>query len=315
MSARRDPIFTFAVCASLVAHTAILLILAGQFVDSLPPLSFGPLRTNQSPAATAMLVIQPPARPPPPPSYLLFGEAKGTGDAANASPGDEPMRGRDGGQVQAYLSRDPVGPSASEEAPSMSVLPRGASVPPAMASPAELEPPSPPDPPESLEPPLKVIGVSDGASSWSPPRVPRTHPPRPPAVPAPPTDQIGSAAPPADAAIMSDSESDAFAKGGSVEFVDGRVDVRFGRKVKTVRPQLSFAARYDLMGMAVPRMVVRVKVDAAGNVRLVDIVKSTGSDSADQAVKVALYQWWFEPPKDKSGATLGDVVEFPIVWR
>ena len=43
---------------------------------------------------------------------------------------------------------------------------------------------------------------------------------------------------------MSDSESDPFAHGSnSIEFRDGRADVRFGRKVKTVRPRLSLAAK------------------------------------------------------------------------
>ena len=62
-------------------------------------------------------------------------------------------------------------------------------------------------------------------------------------------------------------------------------------------------------------MAVRIHVESNGAVRQVEIVKSTGSDSADQDVKVALYQWWFEPPKDKAGVALADVVEFPIIWR
>jgi TonB family protein len=176
----------------------------------------------------------------------------------------------------------------------MSVLPRG-------GAPSSAEQQSPPTPP-----PLKAIGIADGVRAWSAPRIQRA---------APPAAQVGAPLPPADPAIMSESESDPFARGNSVQFRDGRVEARFGRKVKTIRPHLSLAAKYDLMGMQFPRMVVRVSVDASGNVRRVDITKSTGSDSADQEVKVALYQWWFEPPKDKSGGALADVVEFPIVWR
>jgi TonB family protein len=85
--------------------------------------------------------------------------------------------------------------------------------------------------------------------------------------------------------------------------------------VKTVRPRLSLAARYDLLAMAAARMVVRLHVDPSGDVRLVDIVKSTGSPSADQEVKVTLYQWWIQPPRDPHGVALADVVEFPITWR
>ena len=60
---------------------------------------------------------------------------------------------------------------------------------------------------------------------------------------------------------------------------------------------------------------VRVRVDTEGAVRQVDILKSSGSESADQAVKVALYQWWFEPKKDEAGNAIASVVTFPIVWR
>jgi TonB family protein len=310
MTARRDPILTFALCASLVAHTAILLILAGQFVDSLPALPLAGIRGAGAKAAPpVVMVMRSPPPPPTPPSYLLFGDSHGTGEAANASPGEKPMMGRDGPQVQAFLSRDPVGAGDVGHDPSMSVLPRGAPAQPSAQASAQQELPASP-------PTLKAIGVADSVQAWSKPHVARAAPApaaaqAPAAVPAP----VGAELPPADPAIMSDSESDAFAKGNAIEFKDGRVDVRFGRKVKTVRPRLSLAATYDLMAMEGPRMVVRVSVDPTGNVRLVNIVKSTGSESADQAVKVALYQWWFEPPKDKSGKALADVVEFPIVWR
>ena len=112
---------------------------------------------------------------------------------------------------------------------------------------------------------------------------------------------------------MSDSESDPFSKNNAgVTFRDGRVDVRVGRKVKTVRPRLSLAAQYDLFAMQFPRMVVRLSVDPSGSVRRVEIVKSTGSATADQDVKVALYQWWVEPAKNGAGV---DTIEFPITWR
>jgi TonB family protein len=117
--------------------------------------------------------------------------------------------------------------------------------------------------------------------------------------------------PAADPAVMSDSESDPFTKTKTAEtvvFKDGRVEARFGRKVKTIRPHLSFSSQMDLMSMQFPRLVVRVHIHTDGSVRRVDIIKSTGSPGADQEVKVALYQWWFEPTKETE-------VEFPIVWR
>jgi len=85
--------------------------------------------------------------------------------------------------------------------------------------------------------------------------------------------------------------------------------------VKTIRPRLSLVSRYDLLAMQYPRMVVRLHLEPDGEVAKVDIVKSSGSESTDQEVKVALYQWWVEPPKNPHGVSLADVVEFPIIWR
>jgi TonB family protein len=114
---------------------------------------------------------------------------------------------------------------------------------------------------------------------------------------------------------MSDSESDPFSPDMAVDFHDGRVEARLGRKVKTVRPKLSLAARLDLMTSGTPGMTVRLNVDREGAVRKVDIVRSSGSVGADEAVKVALYEWWVEPKKDDTGNAIASVITFPIVWH
>ena len=44
----------------------------------------------------------------------------------------------------------------------------------------------------------------------------------------------------------------------------------------------------------------------------VDFVKRSGSEDIDQAITVAVYQWWLEPTKDKSGKAIADVVPFVI---
>ena len=44
----------------------------------------------------------------------------------------------------------------------------------------------------------------------------------------------------------------------------------------------------------------------------VQVLKSSGSRDIDQACKVAAYQWWLEPTKDKSGKPIKDVVPFTI---
>ncbi len=246
---------------------------------------------------------------------LEFGAADGHGNAPNASPGDLPMLSRDGDQSQAFLSRDPVGPGHVGDDPSMSVLPHVVS-------------PTPPSP----GPQADKIGVASPIADLAPPQ---TKPPVPvnknghdatalertkDSPIAPPDSKAGggspgSTPPAADPAIMSDSESDPFAPGMKVDFRDGRVDARMGRKVKTVRPKLSLAAQYDLQTTVDPSMRVRVHIDANGAVAKVDIIKSSGSEGADQAVIVALYQWWFEPARDSSGHAIPSEATFPIVWR
>jgi TonB family protein len=300
---RRDHTFAIALIVSLVLHAAIVFVVAddalrgGGGSGGVTPL--GAVSVAREAGEDVSYVI----RPPPPPRKVedLFGDAKGVGDALNSRRGDEPLLGRDAGQTQAFLSRDPVGPGKIEKEPSMSVLPTGSE---ALAATPSAPPPPPPTP--------RVPFGVDRAEQWSVPHVTRAA-----AKVAPPAaglDAPGSAGvprPAADPAVMSDSESDPFSAGGDKHAVvvrDGRVDVRLGRKVKTIRPHLSFASRMDLMSMQFPRMVVRMHIHGDGSVRRVDIVKSTGSAAADQEVKVALYQWWFEPTKE-------DVVEFPITWR
>ena len=279
---RRDHSFLAAIIVSLVLH-ALLLEASIRYSryswgGYLPP-------PKQSPQASAIYIAQRDAS-------LEFGAVDGHGNAANASPGDLPMLGRDGDQTQAFLSRDPVGPGRVGDDPSMSVLPQVVS-------------PTPPSPGLQAE----KIGVPSQSADLKPPQV--KPPPTPPLPPneqghdatnlvrtkdspiAPPDStkgggSTGSTPPAADPAIMSDSESDPFAPGMKVDFRDGRVEARLGRKVKTVRPKLSLAAQYDLQSTIDPSIRVSVHIDANGAVSKVDIVKSSGSDGADQAVIVAL---------------------------
>jgi hypothetical protein len=211
---------------------------------------------------------------------------------------------RDAGAVQPFLSRDPVGMGLVDKEPSMSVLPSGST----MMSPLKG---LPPPPPAASEVPF---GVSERAEKWSLPNVARAReryaPPAP--KPAPPGDARAPAVAAADPAVMSDSESDPFTANGpnaAVVFRDGRVDARFGRKVKTIRPHLSFSSQMDLLGHAVPSgLRVRVHIHTDGTVRRVDIVSQAAVPRRIRRSKSRYYQWWFEPTKD-------DEVEFSIVWR
>jgi len=297
---RRDHTFALALIASLILHAAIVFVVADNAMRGLRDSGASKTLAATSPEIPYLIPT-----PPTPPQQLdkLFGDARGTGDASNSRRGEEPLVGRDGGQVQGFLSRDPVGVGAVDKEPSMSVLPSGST----LMSPLKGLPPPPP--PASEVP----FGISQRAEKWSLPNVARAREryAAPAAKPSPPGAPGATATVAADPAVMSDSESDPFTANGNsaaVVFRDGRVDARFGRKVKTIRPHLSFSSQMDLLGMQFPRMRVRVHIHSDGSVRRVDVIKSTGSPAADQEVKVALYQWWFEPTKE-------DEVEFSIVWR
>ena len=296
-----DPTFAFALCASLALHALGVGAMIHEYVRDAANPDLPPASASREVARAVDSDADP-----------LFGDPTGRGDAANASPGELPMIGREAPEVQAFLSRDPVGAGAVGDDPSMSVLPQAAAAFAALAPPL----PAPSAPPLGVSPLAADLQSPAGHDATTLVRTKDAPLPAPSADTPEATSVAASDAPAADPAIMSDSESDPFSTTEhSVTIRDGRVDVKLGRKVKTVRPRLSLAAQYDLIAMQFPRIVVRVSVDAEGAVRKVDIAKSSGSEGADQAVKVAVYQWWFEPKRDPGGRRLADVLEFPITWR
>jgi TonB family protein len=113
----------------------------------------------------------------------------------------------------------------------------------------------------------------------------------------------------------SDSESDAFSHVGNVEVRHGRVEARFGRKVKTTRPRINFAGTFDVMSLNYPTVVLKVKTDATGKVTSVSVLRSSGSVDLDHPVEMAMYDWWIEPPKDKHGKPIPDVMVWKISFR
>src|SRR4051794_31669347 len=106
MLRRQDHSLAAALCVSIVGHAGMGFVLIGQALDATPkqPVLSRTLESRSEPASPIIIVQK-----PPPPADLLFGDPDGTGDAANASPGEQPMIGLDVGQVQAFLSRDPAG--------------------------------------------------------------------------------------------------------------------------------------------------------------------------------------------------------------
>lgn len=114
---------------------------------------------------------------------------------------------------------------------------------------------------------------------------------------------------------QSDSDSDAFAKIGSAVYHNGRLEVREGRKVRTTRPQILVPGLLDEFGLANPTVVLKVNIDATGNVTNVDVFRSSGSNDLDQPCLRAVYDWWFEPARDASGKAVPDAVLFAITFR
>lgn len=118
----------------------------------------------------------------------------------------------------------------------------------------------------------------------------------------------------ADPAPDTGLESDPFAKIPGVDFHDGKVEARSGRVVKPIRPRLSEAGRRDLLAMQFPTVVFKVRIDKTGKVKDVTVIQGSGSEAIDMPVYRALWEWWFEPPKDKKGNPLEDVQLVSIHW-
>ena len=60
-----------------------------------------------------------------------------------------------------------------------------------------------------------------------------------------------------------------------------RVEVRFGRQIRTTRPRLTVSARLDLRQLGFPTVVMRVETNARGDVISAEIHRSSGSGEVD----------------------------------
>jgi TonB family protein len=117
----------------------------------------------------------------------------------------------------------------------------------------------------------------------------------------------GTKQPAADQAPKSDSESDASSARGGLKVVAGRVEGRFGRRVKIIQPDIRLKGGMDaITSLRDPKVVMRVDLDEAGKVKLVTLVRSSGSRELDRPTVQAVYRWWIEPPLDKDGKPLAD---------
>ena len=124
----------------------------------------------------------------------------------------------------------------------------------------------------------------------------------------------GAPSPAADPAQESDSEVDAFSKLETVLRRDGKMDVQFGRQVKTVRPRIPISGLIDA-ALGARSVTLKIHIGIDGNVTAASVVKSSGSNELDQPTLVAIYDWWFEPLKDKKGQPVPDVIFFKVTFR
>jgi len=113
----------------------------------------------------------------------------------------------------------------------------------------------------------------------------------------------------------SDSESDAFLKNGAFNLRNGKVDARFGRKVKIVRPRFTVAGLWDQFTPGSALAILAIAIDSTGKVTHVEILRSSGSNEIDLPIQRAMYSWWIEPMKDKSGKAIADVTVWTIQVR
>jgi TonB family protein len=180
--------------------------------------------------------------------------------------------------------------------------------PPPVGSPAASPPPAPP--PLRAPPPT----ISQDISPATPAAVVAVPPTQKPQTEQGDGGQPGTPAASADPAQQSDSESDAFSKIDGVIRQDGRLEVQFGRQVKTVRPRLPISAMIDA-ALGARSVTLKVSIGRDGNVTAVGVSKGSGSREVDQASLLAMYDWWFEPVKDKKGQPVPDMVYFTLNFR
>ena len=119
----------------------------------------------------------------------------------------------------------------------------------------------------------------------------------------------------ANPAQQSESDSDAFTKLGVAVFHNGKLSIRSGRKVRTVRPQLLVPGILDVIGVQNPTVILKINIDPTGKVTFVDVLQSSGSNDIDQPCVVAVYDWWFEPARDRTGKPISDAIIFSIAFR
>jgi TonB family protein len=340
--ARRELNFAIALGASVALHGLFLSTTARLWRPWL-----GTARQVAAPPEVTVALQDPDkaALPPPKPDEFEMGQATGHGIGSNASTGDRLLAAREADEDQALLSRNPgssgrlvdqqrpdapPGENGSGGQEGGSIAQQAAPAAPPAAAVVVQAPASPPPAVKmtAQDPTATVAANADApidppkvAALLTPAQIPKE--PSPPAVATNNASQsirprTGDGRAPgvdlrqSDPAQKSDSESDPFARIGSLVFHDGILEVQKGRKVKTTRPRVLLPGEVDLAARGGATVVLSIAVDPTGKVTSAQILHSSGSNDIDQPCRVAVYDWWFEPSRDKQGRPIADVLTFTI---
>jgi hypothetical protein len=112
---------------------------------------------------------------------------------------------------------------------------------------------------------------------------------------AKPTEAQQASADEPDPAQQGESDLDPFAKEEGVSFTPGGTMARQGREVKLARPRIDLGFMADATRMSGRDLVVRMSIetDGVGHPTRVSILDTSGSNTIDDAVRLAMYDSWF----------------------
>jgi TonB family protein len=306
MSQRNDHTLSTGLSISLLLHGGLIIGVLWIYIHKLNGQLWQPAPSRLIAQATGTID----------PTEPTLGEESGIGSAIAAVDGDQEMLAMKADENQPFASLDPSGFGHVGDPPSPSPLPTGANgnnAPAALGLP-ENSPPQQPQLTQIL--PRPVTQDENPAGDGPPPAVavasvePDSRSTQKDSTGQP--GAPGAAAPSADPAPQTDSEIDPFSKEGTAVFRPGKTTVQFGRKAKLTRPDILLAGQLDLIGVAHPSVTLAISTDATGKVSNAVVQQSSGSLNIDQPVRIAAFDWWFEPPKDSAGRPVPDHFKFTV---
>jgi outer membrane biosynthesis protein TonB len=303
MSAREQ--FWLVAAVAIFAHAVLLLGFSGY------GFFFGdPLETDGFPSVDrAALVVRLPEHQPTPPPRL--GELEGDGESiASVDLPDLQQSPEPKAFDQAWTRQKPSFASPSQrqsEASSSAGVAGDAAAQPSPVSPP-LGPSAPtgltsltgPKPTESTEPDVEATVSSDAPEKTA------AVSPAQSGEAADSADGLPGKSP--DPADAGPSDLDAFAQTEGAEFTRGGIKSATGREVRLVRPRVDLGFMAEATRLYGQKVQIKLWVVTAddGKPRQVQVLRSSGSDVIDDAVRLALYDSWF-------GGKQPDAFEFVVV--